>query len=427
MLGAARPILVMIPYEVDIGFAIGRLVSAFYEMGVQLTGSASDVHFSFAEVGGKRSPHLPPDFSNLLEFDYRKHTGAVDDRLSDYIAHHRIHTIFGLDVRVNAPWLKVARRAGVRRVVSYWGAPMSSIVTWKYPLKRLEVALTRSRPDLFIFESYAMQACAVRGRGISASSTAIVRTGVDPERFRPMPELRHLVYDEFAIPRHRRIIVFMGHLHERKGVRVLLQVAADLQSRDDIHFLFLGNRAGDVEKFSPVSGNVTFGGYHSDIPAILAGCYAGCIPSTGWDSYPMSSLEMQACGLPVIVSDLQGCPETVDANTGIVVRAGNATALWDAIVNLVNDPARRDRMSDAARARIEQSLTTSHQVTNLVSAMSQPAARSWWWQLMYGRALQRAVMYERACEEANERHPGLYEDNLVQARAEVERLYDRGN
>lgn len=417
-----RPIMVMIPYDIGIGFAIGRLVTAFFEMAVQLTGSASDVHFSFVAIGGKKSAALPAGFSNLLEFNYGKHTPDDVERFTAYIRHHGIQTLFAIDLRVNALCLRVARQAGVKRVVSYWGAPMSSIVRWKYPLKRLEVALTRSKPDLFLFESYAMQKLAVCGRGVSASSTAVVRTGVDPAKFRPHPELSHLVYEAFSIPRHRRIIVFMGHLHERKGVQVLLHAASHLAMRDDIHFLFLGNRPGDEDQFIVGRGNITFGGYHADVPAILAGCYAGCIPSTGWDSYPMSSLEMQACGLPVIVSDLQGCPETVDANTGIVVRAGDFLALGASIRDLVDDPARRERMSAVARARIEQSLTTAHQITNLVNAMAEKPARSWWRQLMYGRALQRAVAYERACEEADERHPGLYETDLVQARAETKRL-----
>jgi glycosyltransferase involved in cell wall biosynthesis len=416
-----RPILVMIPYEIGVGYAIGRLISAFHEMAMRITESPEDVHFAFKTNDGK-SPGLPVVFRNLLEFNHGKHSPDDVQRLALYIRQRQIHTLFALDMRVDAPCLRAARRAGVRQVVSYWGASMSSIVPWKYPLKRLQVALTRSKPDLFVFESLAMQRQAVLGRGVAESSTAVVRTGVDASKFRPMPELRHLVYEAFSIPSHRRIIVFMGHLHERKGVQVLLRVAASMQCRDDIHFLFLGNRAGDTDKFGPVTDNVTFGGYHTDVPAILAGCYAGCIPSTGWDSYPMSSLEMQACGLPVIVSDLQGCPETIDADTGIVVPAGNSAALWDAVVALANDPARRERMSIAARSRIEQSLTTSHQIDNLVRVMSARPAGSWWRQLVYGRALQRAEAYERACEEATERHHGMYDAELVQARAEVERL-----
>lgn len=414
-----RPILVMIPYEIGVGFAIGRLITAFHAMALRITELQEDVHFAFATLNGQ-ARSLPAGFTNLLEFNHGKHSADDVGRFAQYIKQHRIHTLFALDMRVDAPCLRVARRAGVRRVVSYWGASMSSIVPWKYPLKRLQVALTRTKPDLFIFESHAMRRQAVIGRGVAQSSTAVVRTGVDANRFRPMPSQ---VHERFGIPAHRRIIVFMGHLHERKGVSVLLRASAHLAQRDDIHFLFLGNRPGEAEAFQAIErGNVTFGGYQDDIPSLLSGCYAGCIPSTGWDSYPMSSLEMQSCGLPVIVSDLQGCPETVDADTGIVVRAGSYIALWDAIVEFVNDPARRGRMSAAARTRIERSLTTAHQVDNLVRTMSQMSEGSWWRQLIYGRALQRAVMYERACEEADERHPGLYETDLVQARTEVKRL-----
>ena len=42
----------------------------------------------------------------------------------------------------------------------------------------------------------------------------------------------------------------MGHMHERKGVHVLLRAAdvvVRLRKRRDIHFLILGNRTDEVE------------------------------------------------------------------------------------------------------------------------------------------------------------------------------------
>ena len=122
--------------------------------------------------------------------------------------------------------------------------------------------------------------------------------------------------------------------------------------------------SGLYDKAAPY---ITFGGYQRDIPELLAGCYAGCIPSSGWDSYPMSSLEMQACGVPVIVSDWQGCPETVDGSSGIIVPAGDAVALAQAIARLATDTDGRGRMSRAAAERIRTSLTREHQITALVS------------------------------------------------------------
>jgi len=80
----------------------------------------------------------------------------------------------------------------------------------------------------------------------------------------------------------------------------------------------------------------------------------------------MSSLEMQACGLPVLASDLQGTPETVDDGvSGIVTRAGDPQELAAAIAALIDDPEGRMQMSVAARRRIEEGFTRAHQIAKL--------------------------------------------------------------
>ena len=384
---ASPPLLIMIGYEVSIGFAIGRLISTFYEMGTRVTGRPEAVHFAFTRIGGDRSAALPPGFDNLVEFDGARWRPEDLTRLLEYVTSNDIRVLFGLDVPVEAAFLRPLRRAGVRVVISYCGAPCSSLNSGlRLALKRLEVALLRrDRPDEFILESEAMRRTAVFGRGISRRCTTVVPTGVNVEKFAPRPGARQTVYETFEIPRHRRIIVYMGHLHERKGVQVLLRAADRLAGRDrreDIHFLFLGNRADEIDAFrhcfdSAVAGPfITFGGYRDNIPELLAGCYAGCIPSTGWDSYPMSSLEMQACGLPVIASDCQGVPETIaDGVTGIVTRADDTDALARTIVSLVDDPMRREQMGYAARHRIEQSLTREHQAATLTQTVRDVIAR----------------------------------------------------
>jgi glycosyltransferase involved in cell wall biosynthesis len=370
----------MVPYGIDVGFAIGRLVGVFYDVCVSLTGTAGNVHFAFAGLGDGTCANLPAGFRNLLDFNHHNFTRSAGRRLADYIRTHRVTAVFALDMPASSRCPALARRAGVRSVISYYGAPMSPPNSGvRLALKRLEVRLLRRhRPDLFIFESNAMRALGVRGRGLSPSATAIIPTGVDAERFRPMSSETGAVYRRFAIPPERRIIAYMGHLHERKGVRVLMRAMTAVVrrlGRQDIHFLFLGDRAGEAAEFASewrdARDFVTFAGYQADIPQILAGCYAGCIPSNGWDSFPMSSLEMQACGMPVIVSDCQGTPETVaDGVTGIVTPAGDEHALAAAIVELVDDPDRRREMSNAARDRIETGFTRAHQVANLVKSLS---------------------------------------------------------
>lgn len=379
------PILVMIPYGVTIGFAIGRLVSVFYEMALAATGEESSVHFAFSNLEGGRAAGLPAGFANLVAFHPREYTPQSLEELLTYVRRHRVTTVFALDLPVAARFLGQLRSAGVRTVVSYWGAPMSSInYGLKRVAKRIEVRLFRPhQPDHYIFESRAMQDLAVRGRGLPATKTSVIPTGVDARRFRPRPEVAGTVRRRFGLPPESKIIVFMGHLHERKGVQVLLEALALIRTqhqRMDIHGLFLGNRPGEAEPFAGLieaAGEAaTIGGYHDDIPDLLAGCYAGCIPSTGWDSFPMSSLEMQACGLPVLVSDLQGVPETIDPGfTGIVTPAGVPGRLADAILGLVDDPEKREAMSAAARARIERGFTREHQVRNLTTQLGRLVGR----------------------------------------------------
>jgi len=374
-------ILVAIPFSSGIGFAIQRLISAFYAAAVQVTGGVEHVHFCFTDSAGGSSSALPSGFSQVVFADPCRGPAHDMAELCDYVSRHDIAVVFALDLPVQAPTLKSLRAAGARKVISYWGAPMSGLNQgWRLVLKRLEVRLLhRHRPDLFIFESKAMQLHAVQGRGISEDSTMVVNTGIEPTVFRPLPESRNLIYSRLNVPSGRKIVVFMGHLHERKGVHILLDAADILvtgRKRQDVHFVFLGDRPGEAENFrehgrlARKQGFVTFGGYHTNIPELLAGCYLGCVPSSGWDSFPMSPVEMQACGIPVIVSDLQGTPETIlDGRTGVVVRAGDAGALANAIESLLDDPAQRDRMSQQARAHVLSTLTVEHQVAGLVTAL----------------------------------------------------------
>jgi glycosyltransferase involved in cell wall biosynthesis len=372
--------LIIIPFTTTVGFAVGRLIGVFYDMAVRITGDPNRVHFSFTKIEGGQSSPLPPTFRNVIEFNPISPTQAEITRLAAYIKERGITTVFGVDVLVEAAFLPSLRRAGIRKVISYWGAPISSPNRGLWlAAKRLEVAfIRRSKPNHFIFESEAMRSLGVHGRGISAATTSIIRTGVNADEFHPGAAERNTVYSRFEIPVDRRIIVYMGHLHERKGVHVLMQAMNHIVSsmkRTDIQCLFLGDRPGEAEQFRDLAGRagewITFGGYQCEIPELLSGCYAGCVPSTGWDSFPMSSLEMQACGLPVIASDWQGVPETiVNGKTGIAVPVDNALALAEAIVWLIDNPQKRDEMSQAARQWIVAELTRQHQIENLVQLLS---------------------------------------------------------
>jgi glycosyltransferase involved in cell wall biosynthesis len=102
----------------------------------------------------------------------------------------------------------------------------------------------------------------------------------------------------------------------------------------------------------------------------MPGCYAAVIASTGWDSFPRSSLEMAASGLPVLVSDLAGLNETIDnGQTGLLFTPGDHIDLADKIEYLADNTETRNAYSVKGRERITNYFTQDIQRNNLLDAI----------------------------------------------------------
>ena len=136
-----KSILVSLHVGSNTGYAIGPLELLFYRMALNLTGGdASRIHFAYPSMSLGPSPTLPATFSQYLVVDMKGAEPADHERAADYVRKHGIDTLFGFDFG-RPPHLqyKSLRRAGpASRMISYWGAPMSSVNTGvKRLLKRL--------------------------------------------------------------------------------------------------------------------------------------------------------------------------------------------------------------------------------------------------------------------------------------------------
>jgi glycosyltransferase involved in cell wall biosynthesis len=375
---------IIFPHPAGAGFAMRTLELAFRAVGAELSQSADRVHVIFNEATSldTETRDEPVD-----TFAWHRQTPDQLERLAAWISTHKITTIFGLDLPVSSAAYPVMRRAGVQCIVSYWGAPMSGINHGpKLLAKRLQIASTRYGPDHYIFESEAMRATAVSGRGIAASATSVVPTGIDQSRFFPTPTATSYAHETFDIPADRKIVIYSGHFEARKGVAVLIECIRHLVSErnaDHLHFLLCGHRGAEADVFKArLQGTsaeqfVTFAGYRSDIVQLYQSAWAGCIASTGWDSFPMSALEMQASGLPIFVSALQGIPETIEeGRTGVSFPPGDHVTLARHLLDLAADDARREAMATQATARIAHRFTREHQRRALVEVTRQVMLRS---------------------------------------------------
>jgi glycosyltransferase involved in cell wall biosynthesis len=89
--------------------------------------------------------------------------------------------------------------------------------------------------------------------------------------------------------------------------------------------------------------------------------------SSACESFPISVLEAQACGVPQVVTDVGGTSEAVVPETGIVVPPRDSGALAGAIIDLLRDPERRAAMSEASRKRHAERFTVDRMVAATAS------------------------------------------------------------
>ena len=217
-----------------------------------------------------------------------------------------------------------------------------------HPALRLALDRPKSR---MIFQNADDLARFVALGYIQSQQAALIRgSGVDLERFRPVP----------APPEGPPIVLFAGRLMWPKGLGAFVEAARALRGR--ARFVVVGY----VEATSPSAvptrqlqawadeGLVEYWGARDDMPAVYAQASLVCLPSTYGEGVPKVLIEAAACGLPLLTTDTPGCRDICQhESSGLLVPPHDQAALNAALLRLVDDPALRVRLGAGARALAE--------------------------------------------------------------------------
>lgn len=242
-------------------------------------------------------------------------------------------------IEVNAPLVDEAAR--------YRG--LENIDRWR--LKEQEL-LTAA--DWVIAVSSGVKAHAVR-IGVSPARVAVIHNGVDVPSF---------VDADGQVVRGRHglgnatVVGFSGSLKPWHGVESLIQILDRLPSGVRLLIVGDGPQRTYLEKLANERGlgrRVVFTGSvrHAEMPEHLAAMDVGVAPYLPQDDFyfsPLKVIEYLAAGLPVVGSD-QGDMGLLVGNAGILVPAGDLSALTAAITSLATDGDLRGRLAKAARAQ----------------------------------------------------------------------------
>ena len=152
----------------------------------------------------------------------------------------------------------------------------------------------------------------------------------------------------------RPVVFAAGRLAEQKGFAVLIDAAARWQGRDPCPRLAIageGPLAGALASRARAAGvPVRFLGRRDDVPALMAAADVVVVPSL-WDGQPLVVQEALRSGRPLVASRAGGIPGLTGEDGALLVPAGDAGALAEAVLSVLDDPGLAARLRAAATER----------------------------------------------------------------------------
>ncbi len=234
-------------------------------------------------------------------------------------------------------------------------------------------------------------------QGVTPAKLRTIRSSIDAAACQPTWN-RAQFLTEFLLKPESRVVAVVAQLIPRKGHALLLEAWPLILARcPDARLLVFGRGPLEAELRSQIgqpgvklaavappgatltdadpASSVTFAGFRPDLRAFLGHIDLLVHPATR-EGLGVGVLEAQAAGVPVVALNAGGVPEVVvDGVTGLLVAPGDAatppaelaTRLAAAVIQLLDDPARRQQLGAAAAARIRAEFSPDRMVEDYIA------------------------------------------------------------
>jgi glycosyltransferase involved in cell wall biosynthesis len=243
-------------------------------------------------------------------------------------------------------WM-IHRLCGIPQVVTCHGSDVPG-----YNPDRFKLAHTLIKPawrflanhaDALVCPSESLKRLLLKH--IPDLNVSVIPNGIDIEKF-PLPTAER-----------KNHILMCSRMLPRKGFQYLIEAVKDLSLDWQVHLVGDGPYRPELEKLAQGSKTpILFYGWldqqDEQFKRLFRESSIFVFPSEA-ENFPTVLLEAMAAGVAVITSDAGGCPEVV-GDAGLIFPSQNVAALRNLLLTLVNDAAKRQEFSLAARRRAEQ-------------------------------------------------------------------------
>ncbi|MFP4013236.1 MAG: glycosyltransferase [Chitinispirillaceae bacterium] len=180
----------------------------------------------------------------------------------------------------------------------------------------------------------------LRDRGFNTGKMTLFNRGIESDVFVPDSEARERVGKKYGLG-DGILMLYTGRIGKEKSLGFLAEVFHKLQHKhDNLNLILAGNgpHMEEIKQQMSVCRNVIFTGRldREELPELYAAADIFVFPSVT-DTFGMSVLEAQSCGVPAVVSDAGGPKEIVlDGRTGYIAKRHDREDWVDKIERLIN-------------------------------------------------------------------------------------------
>jgi glycosyltransferase involved in cell wall biosynthesis len=161
------------------------------------------------------------------------------------------------------------------------------------------------------------------------------------------------------------VVGLVGRLSVEKGVDIFIHAAVRVLAQcPDAKFIVAGDgpdRAGLETLIDQlgIRGSVRLLGRRDDMPSVYASLDV-MVSASRQEGLPIAILEGMASRLPLVATDVGEVPTViVDGRTGVLVPTESPELLAEAIIELLRDPAKQERLGSAARQLVEDEFSAA--------------------------------------------------------------------
>jgi glycosyltransferase involved in cell wall biosynthesis len=207
---------------------------------------------------------------------------------------------------------------------------------------------------------------------VSTEKVITIPNGIDVDSFIDIPK-KGSFREKYNIA-EKHIVLYLGRLHEIKGIDFLIRTYSELiQEKKDVILIFAGpddgylHKAQSLVKELKLENNVKFIGLVNGLEKYAAYVDADVLiyPSI-FEIFGLVPFEAIMCGTPVIVTDNCGCGRLIEeSRMGYLVEYGDLHSLKEKIIGILEDSQQSSVFIDNGKNFISKKLSWETVVKNI--------------------------------------------------------------